>query len=223
MNPSTVIPATPSSPLRHYKFAFFVQVSPTVILTELTEYDRDDLVAILQDQTIHQNTLVLPNPYKPADFDWWLAHCRATATRQKRHLKYAIRDATSLRIIGSTGFHDVDWVKDVDGEVVELGEGKRPWKVELGYYLSSEYRGRGIMPAVIAKLLELAFTTFHLARVSAIIFAHNAPSGRVLEKCGFTFEGTLRKWHRKDGALIDAKVYCILKEEWEERRGGTAA
>jgi RimJ/RimL family protein N-acetyltransferase len=35
----------------------------------------------------------------------------------------------------------------------------------------------------------------------------------VLEKNGFTLEGRLRKHFRKDGELIDARLYGLLKEE----------
>ena len=44
---------------------------------------------------------------------------------------------------------------------------------------------------------------------------HNKESVRVLEKCHFTYEGTLRKHARDRG---DTLCYSILKEEWMEHR-----
>jgi RimJ/RimL family protein N-acetyltransferase len=42
----------------------------------------------------------------------------------------------------------------------------------------------------------------------------NKGSQRVLEKAGFTLEGTIRKHVR--GARRDAYLYRILREEWKE-------
>jgi RimJ/RimL family protein N-acetyltransferase len=44
----------------------------------------------------------------------------------------------------------------------------------------------------------------------------NAPSGnpasaRVLDKCGFVQEGLLRKHFLKNGRLIDAKLFALLR------------
>ncbi|MTL67964.1 N-acetyltransferase, partial [Turicibacter sanguinis] len=39
------------------------------------------------------------------------------------------------------------------------------------------------------------------------------------EKCGLTYEGTLRKISKNQaGQLVDCKYYSILKEEYDEKQ-----
>ena len=42
-------------------------------------------------------------------------------------------------------------------------------------------------------------------------------SRRVIEKCGFVYEGTLREtFLRYDGAVFDEAMYSLTKEEWQK-------
>ena len=44
----------------------------------------------------------------------------------------------------------------------------------------------------------------------------NVMSQRVIEKCGFTYEGTIRKaYHIYTGEDRDSRFYSITREEWE--------
>lgn len=52
-------------------------------------------------------------------------------------------------------------------------------------------------------------------RITGRHHVDNAASGRVMEKCGLKYEGTLRKIHKiNTGSLVDCKYYSILKEEY---------
>lgn len=86
----------------------------------------------------------------------------------------------------------------------------------LGYILLGEYRGQGIMPAAVALALRQAFLTFGADVVSAAHFPDNTASRRVLEKCGFTREGRLRREYvRFDGQVLDSVMYSMLYEEYK--------
>ena len=51
-------------------------------------------------------------------------------------------------------------------------------------------------------------------------FPWNDRSRRVIEKCGFRKEGTLREsFVRFDGTLMDEVCYSLTVEEWKEGRG----
>lgn len=85
---------------------------------------------------------------------------------------------------------------------------------ELGYCLDVDWWGRGVMSRALAHMCTLAFRTLDLERLFAAPFARNGASCRVLEKGGFTLEGTLRSNVYKQGVLCDTKVYSLLREEW---------
>ena len=84
---------------------------------------------------------------------------------------------------------------------------------ELGYYISEEYWGKGIMTEAVKQICEYVFSNSYIIRIYAEPFAYNTASCRVLEKAGFQYEGTLRNNAVKNGKVIDMKMYSILKAE----------
>ncbi len=84
---------------------------------------------------------------------------------------------------------------------------------ELGYYISEEYWGRGIMTEAVKQICQYVFSESDIIRIYAEPFAYNAASCKVLEKAGFQYEGTLRRNAVKNGKVIDMKMYSLLKEE----------
>lgn len=85
---------------------------------------------------------------------------------------------------------------------------------EIGYCIGKEWWGKGIMTeafsAVIPYLFEVGFN-----RIEAAHAVKNPASGRVMQKCGLTYEGTLRQFFRStSGELLDISFYSILREEF---------
>jgi ribosomal-protein-alanine N-acetyltransferase len=69
------------------------------------------------------------------------------------------------------------------------------------------------MTAAVRRICREAFAVWDILRIQAEVFAPNAGSRRVLEKAGFTLEGTKRRGVYKNGQVLDACVYALLKEE----------
>ncbi|MDR3239239.1 MAG: GNAT family N-acetyltransferase, partial [Clostridiales bacterium] len=84
---------------------------------------------------------------------------------------------------------------------------------ELGYYIGEAYWGKGIVKEAVKQICSFIFESTDIIRIYAEPFAFNAASCRVLEKAGFKFEGTLRQNAVKNGAVIDMRMYAILKKE----------
>jgi len=83
---------------------------------------------------------------------------------------------------------------------------------EIGYYISEAYWGKGIGTNAVKKTCKFIFSNTDIIRIFAEPFAHNASSCRILEKAGFSFEGTLRKNAIKNNTVIDMKMYSLVKE-----------
>ncbi len=60
---------------------------------------------------------------------------------------------------------------------------------EVGYRLARRSWGQGIATEAAAAVVQHAFAALELPRVVAVAYPDNAPSRRVLEKVGFTFDG----------------------------------
>jgi len=86
--------------------------------------------------------------------------------------------------------------------------------LEIGYAIAPNERGKGYCTEVAQLMVDYLFLSKDVNRIQATISTRNKASERVLEKAGFTREGTIRKHVR--GARRDAYLYSILREEWKE-------
>ena len=84
---------------------------------------------------------------------------------------------------------------------------------ELGYWLGEPFWGRGIMTGAVRQICREAFGRLDIVRIHAAVYARNGASCRVLEKAGFTREGILRQSVYKNGEVLDACLYALLREE----------
>lgn len=79
-----------------------------------------------------------------------------------------------------------------------------------GYWLGKAYWGRGIATAALRLLVDVGRERGY-RRMQANVFAPNAASSRVLEKCGFTLEGRLRQsYMQRDGVPCDELIYGLV-------------
>lgn len=84
---------------------------------------------------------------------------------------------------------------------------------ELGYYVLPEYWGRGLATNAVREICDHVFAHTDIIRIYAEPFADNAASCRVLEKAGFTFEGTLRANAVKNGKVRDMRMYALIRPQ----------
>lgn len=136
-----------------------------------------------------------PYPYTPADAE---AYVRGCMEREgERQLCRAI--VINGEAAGSIG--------------VFLGNDVYRKSAELGYWLGEPFWGRGIMTAAVEQICLDAFRRFDIVRMYAEPYAQNMGSRRVLEKTGFTLEGTLRRRVYKCGEFWDSCLYALMREE----------
>ena len=90
--------------------------------------------------------------------------------------------------------------------------------VEVGYSLAEDCWGKGIMTEACNAGVDFAFREFGLVVIGICTGPDNVRSQRVIEKCGFVFEGRQRKgYHIFDGTDRDNMVYSMTREEWEAK------
>ena len=85
----------------------------------------------------------------------------------------------------------------------------------IGYALREESWGKGYMTEVVRHMMQFGFESLCLDLISVGHFEFNDRSRRVIEKCGFRYEGKLRRTSSIfDGSVHDALVYSMLREEY---------
>ena len=88
---------------------------------------------------------------------------------------------------------------------------------ELGYSLSEDYWGKGLMSEAVKALVDYAFTKLNAFEIDAGCFLENNRSERVLIKCGFKYVGIHEKdYLNYDNKYKDCKRYRLLREDYME-------
>ena len=83
----------------------------------------------------------------------------------------------------------------------------------VGYWLSQDHAGRGVMPRAVALVIDHCFTTAGLHRIEVAIRPENSNSLRVVEKLGLREVGYAPKFLHIDGAWRDHRIYAVTREE----------
>jgi RimJ/RimL family protein N-acetyltransferase len=168
--------------------------APGMVLRPWRVGDEDALVKFAGDRAIWLNMRDLfPHPYTRAHADGWVALNRAR-TGPVRHFAIEVGGVA----VGSCGFDPLD--------------DERRITAEIGYWLAKPHWGKGLATVALARVTRYAFDTLPLERLQAHVYDWNPASARVLEKCGYTLEGRLRRAVIKDGRVGDALVYARLRQ-----------
>lgn len=117
---------------------------------------------------------------------------------------WAIERRADSRLLGSVGL---------------IADGARQYGSAraLGYSLGRDYWGQGYMTEAVRCVLRFGFDRLRLDLVSATCYPENHRSRRVLEKCGFCYEGTLRRAELLyNGEICDYMHFCLLHETAEQ-------
>ncbi|HEU5036148.1 MAG TPA: GNAT family N-acetyltransferase [Nocardioides sp.] len=124
-------------------------------------------------------------------------------------------------------------VVELDGQVVgdlmlriedpwaqaEVAEQARSSQAELGWVVAPAYAGRGIATEAVRALLEICFEHLGLRRVTALCFADNVASWRLMERVGMRREEhNVKDSLHRDRGWLDGMGYALLAEEWRAAR-----
>lgn len=85
--------------------------------------------------------------------------------------------------------------------------------VHIGYCLGRAWWRRGIMSEALKAVMDFMFDTVEVNRVEARHDPMNPNSGKVMQKCGMKYEGTLRSADRNNQGICDACYYALLRSE----------
>ncbi|KAL2264243.1 hypothetical protein VTK26DRAFT_9019 [Humicola hyalothermophila] len=137
-----------------------------------------------------------PSPYTVDDARKWIK----VATTEDPTRDFAICEPDGSTFVGSIGLKMRD---DVHYRTMELG-----------YFLSEDHWGRGIITEATVAFADWAFNRFdHLIRLEAQVIDGNGASARVLEKAGFELESRQKKATEKGGVIRDLLIYTKFRPE----------
>ena len=89
--------------------------------------------------------------------------------------------------------------------------------VHIGYCIGSRWWRQGITSEAFAAVIPYFFREIGANRIESQHDPNNPNSGCVMEKCGLRCEGTLRQADWSNRGIVDAKIYALLRSDWEKQ------
>lgn len=86
---------------------------------------------------------------------------------------------------------------------------------EIEYCIGSAFQCKGLATEAAKAVIAYGFEKMNLHKVQICTKTINAASKRVIEKCGFTYEGTLRDYFYMNGTYVGRLYFSILRSEYE--------
>jgi len=144
----------------------------------------------------------------PGDVASYEANVRRAASRFviREELRYLMFSADGTTLLGSTGFHTLDW---------------RVPKAEIGYWISAAHAGRGLVTEAVDALVTTGFEELGFQRIEVRCDARNERSARVPRRLGLPLEGVLRNDDvaaHDPNELRDTLLFAVTPDAWAPRR-----
>lgn len=164
-----------------------------LVLRPFTPADAPAVERLAGAYEIALNTLLIPHPYPAGAAAQWIASHDADWD-EDRLIHFAIDDG---QLAGAMGLV-------LKGDAI----------AEIGYWIGVPFWGRGYASEAGREVMRYGFEELQLHRIFAGHFARNPASGRVLQKIGMLYEGTLRQHLKKWDEYLDIAHYGALRAEW---------
>ncbi|WP_155590776.1 GNAT family N-acetyltransferase [Lysinibacillus cavernae] len=164
-----------------------------LLLRLFTEEDAPEVSVLCNNFALYKSTLNLPYPYTLDCALAWIANHQQNFEADKLY-EFAITNKRSGKLYGAIG----------------LSNHQQHHKGEIAYWVGEPYWGNGYGTEAAQAIIEFAFKEKQYHRVYAQYFQSNPASGKIMEKCGMHYEGTLKQHVYKNGAYEDIVYYGII-------------
>ena len=175
-----------------------------LILRPFTLDDAPTVRTLAGEREIAATTANIPHPYEEGMAEEWIAS-RQEAFDSGQAVTLAVTLKSDGALLGA----------------IALTINKTHHLAEIGYWIGKPYWSQGYCTEAAKEIVRYAFEVLELNRVQARHMTANPASGRVMQKSGMTYEGTLRQSIFRWEEFKDAAIYSILREEYlgSERSG----
>jgi len=104
-------------------------------------------------------------------------------------------------LCGVISFHRIDWPNRA---------------TMIGYWLSADFQGKGLMTESCRAFVDYGFTRMSLHRIEIRCATGNLKSRAIPERLGFTKEAVLRDCEWLYDHYVDLIVYSMLAPDWKK-------
>ncbi len=104
------------------------------------------------------------------------------------------------------------------GSISVVGKNENLNIVHIGYCIGSKWWHQGITTEAFMAVIPFLFDEVGANRIESQHDPNNPNSGKVMQKCGLKYEGTLRQADWSNKGVVDACMYSLLKSEWNGKK-----
>ena len=172
-------------------------IGTSIYLRPLNREDAPILQRHMNDPEVNR-TIAIWRPMSLESEQEWIE----STNRGEHTVVFGIALREDDRLIGSTGFHEIDWRNRSASFGIQIGD-PAEWRKGHGTEATRLITGYG-------------FDRLNLNRIWLYVYEHNPGGVRAYEKVGYRREGVLRRAVFRDGAYGDVYLMAILAGEWRE-------
>jgi len=104
------------------------------------------------------------------------------------------------------------------GTISVVGMQERTETLHIGYCIGSRWWRQGYTSEAFAAIIPFLFDEVGANRIECQHDPNNPNSGKVMQKCGLKYEGTLRQADWNNKGIVDACMYAILRSDYEKTK-----
>jgi ribosomal-protein-serine acetyltransferase len=173
-------------------------VSSTIRLRQISLDDSEEIFSLIDHNRYHLRKW-LPWVLNTRNAEDTKLYIRSVAAKDDHPDEIVFVMVYNEAICGLIGFRNADYYNK---------------KIELGYWISQELQGKGIVKQCANALIEYAFINLDMNRITIRCAKGNERSKALALRLGFIFEGNERDACFLNGFFISLEVYSFLKQEW---------
>lgn len=105
--------------------------------------------------------------------------------------------------------------KTIIGSISVVNINETIEEITVGYCLGKKWWRQGYTSEALSRLIKFFFEEVEVNRIEAQHSIFNPNSGKVMQKCGMKYEGTLlQKGRNGTGQIVDMVSYAILRKDY---------
>ena len=176
-----------------------VLLSQRLVLRMPHEEDIDALAHLANNANIATMVSRMPHPYTAKDATDFV---RRAKTGEIGKCVYAVTRADNGAFLGCCGLEPQDDEKTV----------------EIGYWLGEAHWNQGYATEAAHVLIDMAFRTRDIDHIDARCRVTNVASRRVIQKCGFQFQGSGMFGSLAIGSMVPVEWFRLDRKTWMSLR-----
>lgn len=165
--------------------------------------DAREVIALAGDRAVAEMTSNIPHPYPVELATKTILEWRSNNAAGQFFGAAIVTRRNPGRLIG----------------MISLRAGNEPGDATLGYWLGQPFWGKGFATQAARALIDAGFLFSGARSISASVRVTNTASRKVLERCGFQYEGGALCERAAWGDSVSADTYRLTRPLWASLKG----